>query len=144
MSVVWRCRKEDLDPQFAADVDKLLADSPFSWYVIWGKRSLLIQRVLYEKYLAGGPKAAPPGKSAHNFGLAVDVVLDDPSKPGLQMLWNNKLAGWVWLIAAVARHPRLHSLWKIGDYDHIERYRWHDHIQKETVLPDPQLALALG
>lgn len=27
----------------------------------------------YRRYLAGGPLAAPPGESAHNFGLAVDI-----------------------------------------------------------------------
>lgn len=36
-------------------------------------RSLEEQQVLYQKYLAGGPLAAPPGESAHNYGLAVDI-----------------------------------------------------------------------
>ncbi len=41
---------------------------------------------LYKAYRAGGPRAAPAGASGHNFGLAVDLVLDaDAVKPGLQL-----------------------------------------------------------
>lgn len=49
-----------------------------------GMRSYAEQAELYKKYLAGGPIAAPPGKSNHNFGLAFDVTMfkwnDDPEK----------------------------------------------------------------
>lgn len=36
-------------------------------------RSLEDQSALYQKFLSGGPRAAPPGQSAHNYGLAVDI-----------------------------------------------------------------------
>lgn len=36
-------------------------------------RSLQDQATLYQKFLRGGPRAAPPGESAHNYGLAVDI-----------------------------------------------------------------------
>lgn len=47
-----------------------------------GLRSYEEQEKLYKAHLAGGPQAAPPGKSNHNFGLAFDITLfkwnDDP------------------------------------------------------------------
>lgn len=114
-----------LHPQFRQDVEKLLTESPFSWYVTHGYRPLKEQLVLYNAYLAGGSKAAPPGKSAHNFGKAVDVVLDvDPDKPGLQPSWDLKLAGWVWLLVKLTLHPRLKSGVSFNDGDHIEQYKW--------------------
>jgi peptidoglycan L-alanyl-D-glutamate endopeptidase CwlK len=49
-----------------------------------GLRSYEEQEELYRKYKAGGPVAAPPGESNHNFGLAFDVTIfkgsDDPEK----------------------------------------------------------------
>jgi hypothetical protein len=125
-----------LEPQFKADVEKLLSESPYHWYVTFGYRSNELQKVLYDKYLAGGPKAAPPGSSAHNYGLAVDVVLDiDAEKPGLQPSWNTKLAGWLWLFAKVKLHPRLKSGVSFGDGGHIERYKWQKHKDWRGTLP---------
>lgn len=125
--VKWLIDSSKLEPQFRTDIFILLSSSPYPWYVTSGWRGMKEQADLYMKYVHGGPKAAPPGKSAHNFGLAVDVVLDDPNKNGLQMLWSIKLPGWIWLKAAVWKHPRLHSLWSIGDWPHIERYKWYDY-----------------
>ena len=124
--IVWRTVDPNkLHPGFRADIEKFLGDSPFTWYVTYGYRSLAEQLTLYNAYLAGGPKAAPPGKSAHNYGKAVDIVLDiDPDKPGLQPTWNVALAGWVWLFAACKLHPRLKSGVSFNDADHIEQYKW--------------------
>jgi hypothetical protein len=36
-------------------------------------RSCEVQQDLWERYQAGGPLAAPPGKSWHNLGLAFDL-----------------------------------------------------------------------
>jgi len=44
-----------------------------------GYRSLAKQRTLYNRYRRGGPLAAAPGNSAHNFGLAVDIAF--PGEP---------------------------------------------------------------
>ena len=41
--------------------------------VISGTRSLAEQAELFEKFKAGGPLAAPPGRSNHNYGIAFDV-----------------------------------------------------------------------
>ncbi len=41
--------------------------------VISGTRSLEEQTILYQKYQQGGPLAAPPGRSNHNYGIAFDI-----------------------------------------------------------------------
>lgn len=128
--ITWKggTRPECLEPQFYQDVVELLSHSPYSWYVTFGHRSLEQQAELYRIYRAGGAKAAPPGKSPHNFGLAVDVVLDiDSDRPGLQASWNTVDAGWVWLFDALEAHPRLHSGVGFGDGGHIEKANWTAH-----------------
>lgn len=124
MSVIWRVPKSGLKLPFRYDVDKLLDESPWPWVVTYGYRSLEEQKALYDIYLAGGAKAAPPGKSPHNFGLAVDVALDGEPAPGLQPDWVLSHPGWVWLFDAVFDHPRLHSGRDFGDSDHIEAVNW--------------------
>jgi hypothetical protein len=123
--ITWRCSPASLDQKFLEDVASLLGNSPYSWYVVSGYRSIPEQIALYKKYQAGGPRAAPPGRSAHNFGLAVDVVLDlDSAKPGLQPSWNTKLPVWLWLKAKCAVHPRLKNGWSFNDWPHVEAVGW--------------------
>jgi len=70
---------QDLDPTFAAKVDQLIAASQGKIYLTSGYRSDALQAQLYqqavEKYGAtqAGNWVAPPGKSNHNRGLAVDL-----------------------------------------------------------------------
>lgn len=120
--VHWICSREGLEPQFWTDVDDLLRTSPYIWNVIYGFRTLAEQEKLYKIHLEGGPLAAPPGKSAHNFGLAVDVQLFKPGTDDLE--WNVKAAGWQWLFTNIEPTPRLHSGIAFGDFDHIERFNW--------------------
>lgn len=124
--IYWRNIKPELLYQpFRIDVEKLLSESKYSWYVTDGYRSPERSDQLYEIYLNGGPKAAPGGLSAHNWGLAIDVSLDgDDVKEGNQPTWNAKAAGWIWLWATIAKHPRLSSGIKFGDGPHIQRYNW--------------------
>ena len=126
MPIDWqKVNPADLDPVFRSDVEAFLTASPYTWGVVYGLRSLALQKELYDKYVAGGPRAAPPGRSAHNFGLAIDVVLDgDPTKPGIQMDWVTTHAGWLWLKAQSIAHPRLRTGWKYADYGHIEAVDW--------------------
>ena len=126
--IIWQVDSHLLQKDFALDVEKLLVDSPYTWYVTSGWRSTKVQTKLYELYKAGkGGKAAPAGKSAHEWGLAIDVVLDGSLKPGLQMLWDTKHEGWLWLAWAIRKHPRLHSGMWFSDWPHIERYQWEKH-----------------
>ncbi len=49
-------------------------------------RSYERSAALKRAYDLGGPRASGPGKSNHNFGLGVDLVLDiDAVKPGVQL-----------------------------------------------------------
>ena len=49
--------------------------------IVSGHRSLAQQSALYARYRAGrGGRAAPPGASAHNYGLAIDVLITPAGK----------------------------------------------------------------
>ncbi len=120
MSVTWRVSKSQLRQPFADDVDKLLADDLDEWVVTEGFRTSEYQQTLYDKYLQGGPLAAPPGHSAHEKGLAIDVSLVQNKRTN----WNYKDPAWRRLINKIHLHPRLHSLDDHGDSDHIEAVNW--------------------
>jgi hypothetical protein len=128
--IIWgKIDPELLEPQFRKDIEDLLAPSQWTWYILYGRRTREQQQALYDKYLAGGPKAAPPGMSPHEYGLAVDIVPDnDPEKSGLQPQWNISNPAWEWLFEMVHRHPRLHSGKSFNDADHIERFHWKEHV----------------
>lgn len=114
-------------PSFVEDLNELFSSDPADWYVICGFRSIAESDRLYKIYQDGGPKAAPGGKSPHNFGLAIDFVLDgDIENPRLQPEWNERHPDWIRIRGAVDAHPRLHGGWWFGDGDHIERTKWHD------------------
>ena len=128
MSLVWRAAPEGLQPEFREDLERFLAGSPYNWYVLEAYRTPARSAALYAAYKAGnGPKAAPAGKSAHNWGLAVDVVPDIMAKPGLQPSWDIKRKEWQWLKLASIPHPRLTVGWRFGDWPHIQRFRWKRH-----------------
>lgn len=119
----WRVDANELEPGFRKDVEDVLA-SPYDWYATYGYRSLELQADLYKKYLQGGPKAAPAGQSAHNFGLAIDIVLDASNAPGLQPNWDITRPEWQWLFKTLAAHPRLKSGVSFNDGGHIEKFNW--------------------
>jgi len=57
-------------------------------------RSPAKQRILYERYIRGESSlpAAPPGKSKHQFGLAFDMVTEDPDAVGA--FWKQMGGKW--------------------------------------------------
>lgn len=65
-------------------------------------RSCELQRELYERYKAGGPLAAPPGKSGHNLGAAVDLYRATPSERRVM-----RRHGWSDLLPADPPHQNL-------------------------------------
>ena len=121
--LAWVCSQDGLEPEFKSDMDELLTSSPYTWHVMYGYRTIELQEKLYEIYLAGGPKAAPPGHSAHNFGMAEDLQLIVNGKAE----WNTNHPGWQWLFEKVKAHPRLHSGVGFGDADHVEKYKWYNY-----------------
>ena len=46
-----------------------------------GYRDSRLQAVLYARFKAGGPRAAPPGHSLHEKGLAVDFLIYRQGQP---------------------------------------------------------------
>jgi hypothetical protein len=87
-----------LDPKARIDFEQFMLHAKAlasmfgcDYVAISGTRTWEEQAALYKKYQAGGPKAAPPGYSWHNFGTAIDCgvfhgsdrTYCDESKPDL-------------------------------------------------------------
>lgn len=126
--IIWRAKSDFLNPGFLTDVTAFLESSPYTWYVLEAFRTFERSDQLYADYKAGlGPKAAPAGKSAHNYGLAIDVVPDIHGRTGLQPSWDIRRKEWQWLKLHSIPHPRLTVGWRFGDWPHIRRYRWKRH-----------------
>lgn len=76
----------DLDLLYPPFMERLvecigdLLDQGYPYRVYSGYRSYDEQTKLYQAFLAGGSRAAAPGRSAHNFGLAVDCALQKAPK----------------------------------------------------------------
>lgn len=115
-----------MNPDFVKDIKDVFGPSQWNWLVTEGFRSIERSNTLFAAYKAGtGPRAAPGGSSAHNFGLAVDVVFDgDPVKAGVQPDWNTSKDAWQWLLKTIKAHPRLSSGAGYHDWPHVERYQW--------------------
>jgi hypothetical protein len=129
--ITWRkgVDPKALNPAFLADVVSVLDPSPYRWLVTYGRRTTAEQAALYATYQAGGPRAAPPGKSPHEFGLAIDVCLDgDTATVEIEPDWNTSHPGWLWLFEAIWQHPRLHSGRSFQDACHVERLGWPNFI----------------
>lgn len=127
MSITWDVKQSELDKEFGNDIDMLLGASPYAWVVTYGFRSMAEQKALHDKFLDGGPLAAPAGRSAHNFGLAVDVAINVDGKI---VSWSENGPEFPWLWAACAKHPRLRSGHTFppqapADDDHIQAVKWY-------------------
>jgi peptidoglycan L-alanyl-D-glutamate endopeptidase CwlK len=90
---------DDLDPRVRPLVDTFLASAandtpPIDLLVTCTRRTNDEQAVIYAKgRTAPGPRVtnAPPGQSAHNYGLAIDVVPVVNGKPdwiGADPVWH--------------------------------------------------------
>jgi hypothetical protein len=124
--IVWgNVDPELLDPAFRMDVEAVLGELPSRWKVTQGRRSTAYQADLWAKYQEGGPRAAPPGMSPHEFGLAIDVVLDDDATTSkIEPNYRVTDSRWLALFDAIWKHPRLHSGRSFQDADHIEALGW--------------------
>lgn len=86
--------------------------------------TLAEQNALYQLYLKGGPKAAPPGLSYHNYGVAIDFCLlhkdgsvsfnmeedmdHDKKADWMEVVNSFQYKGWKWGVS-------------FGDNDHLEK-----------------------
>ena len=88
---------ESLRRDAAASFHRMATSARAEGIALWvtsGYRTRKEQRLLYERYRKGlGPKAARPGRSNHQRGLAVDVVVGDEESPTYR-----------WLAANACRH----------------------------------------
>lgn len=115
MSVLWQVKREEVNEQLASDIDDVLGKSAYSWAVYRGHASTEQQALLYKKYKAGGPLAAPPYHSAHEAvgptGLAASLAVDVARLTGNgQEVWDyDRHPAWQWLWDVVRLHPRMHS-----------------------------------
>jgi len=68
----------------------------YSGTVTSGKRSRAEQSRLYQNYITGRSTlpAAPPGRSAHEYGLALDFVVDQGKNSPQQAKAMDLLRGW--------------------------------------------------
>lgn len=127
MPLYWRkIESRLLMPEFVQDLSDVIGPDESDWYVTTGFRSIEESDRLFDLYKNhNGPKAAPGGQSAHNFGLAVDFALDgDTATPRLQPEWNERHPAWIRLRGLIDASPRLHGGWWFGDGDHIEKTQW--------------------
>lgn len=76
----------ELRDRWARGIQDFLNDNPdYDCNIAFGYRSLAQQRDLYNTYQRGGPKAAYPGNSWHNWGAAIDFVIIQ----GRSALWDS-------------------------------------------------------
>lgn len=106
-----------LQPDFADRAQQwiqAMRDNGYDPVLHYGYRSPQEQQVLYQKYLAGGNKAAAPPYSYHTYGRAFDWVNRNAKTGNLE--WNND--------SAYAFGQKLASQFQLtgisGDNDHIQ------------------------
>lgn len=99
-------------------------------------RGIPQQRTLYLAYKRGGPRAAPPGDSAHNYGLAGDVLIIPPD--------GEKMDKWEWATATFRGRRAYRALHRVAkryglvsiidrapdDPFHLQVPNWRNYIGK--------------
>ena len=97
MDAISEARLSLVAPALAKKARDLASVLSFPIRVTQGLRSWNEQAKLYAQgRTAPGPivTRAAPGHGWHEFGLAVDVVPDDPNQPGFQPDWNQTHPQW--------------------------------------------------
>lgn len=138
--------QEGVDAALASDLEACLGALPGRYVAVEGHRSAERADALHAAFVSGeGPRAALAADSAHccTPAFAIDVQLENAADGAV---WYPDMEpgedpnayqlrcpeGWRALWAAVWRAPRLHSLWTLGDGDHIERLHWRLECQRES------------
>jgi hypothetical protein len=74
--------------RFAKGVQSFLSSNPdYDLSIAHAYRTIAQQKELYRKYKSGGPKAASPGSSWHNYASAIDLVIIKDGRAD----WTNSL-----------------------------------------------------
>lgn len=72
-----RVNLDKIEPDFLGNILEVVArcrERGWLYVATLGYRTIPEQTALYARYKQGGPKAAPPGYSAHQYGLALDFA----------------------------------------------------------------------
>ncbi len=91
-------RLDDLHPAFRPAAEFLVEVAEFNRIpvrVTSTYRSCRAQKALYDEWIMGARRlpAAPPGRSLHNIGLAVDISASPEALRALGDLWTS-WGGW--------------------------------------------------
>ncbi len=92
-------------------------------------RSVTESNLLYAKYRAGGPRAAPGGESSHNFGLAADEALIIAPSPKRVVRWD---PGDFDILGEEAGKLGLHWGHGYGDDPHVS---WPGFVSAQELAP---------
>lgn len=118
-----RIEEAQLYPPFLARVVRMLngclgRSPPASYVATLGFRTFEHQDRLWRIHKAGGPRAAPPGLSAHNYGIGIDFARDgDLERAGLQPVWHSRDYT---ALGEEAKRAGLGWGGKFGDRPHVE------------------------
>jgi hypothetical protein len=126
-----------LYPPFVALLDDVLDACEARgrrYYAIRGYDSPDAQKALFLASVAGtGGKAAPPWRSQHQVGLAVDFNLDeDMARAGLQLPKTPRTAKHFRVLVEEARRAGLHSG---ADYNDSPHVGWNAYISGSSLAP---------
>lgn len=140
----WRIDLGLLYPEFAERLLNVLAlarQRGQDFYPTEGHRSFFRSNQLHKAYMDGGPKAAPAGFSAHNYGIACDLAADsNHDVPGLQTAWEDPAyAKRFDILKTVVPECGLHWGGEFGDRPHIG---WPGFVNKKQLTPLYQLWIA--
>ena len=128
---------DTLEPDFRASLEQILAEvsaaTGLTWVCYCGRRTMKEQADLYEKgRTKPGPKVtnAPPGSSAHNYGLGGDC--GPLVTGGHDIWWDAPAAIWEKYGEICEKH---YITWGghfrgIVDKPHCEHPRWESERQK--------------
>ncbi len=105
----------------------------FDYWSEFGYRAMSLQAQLHEAWKAGkGGRAAPPGLSGHQYGIADDSTHDsDVKSPGLQPDWVPEN------YAVLGEEAKREGLWwgvSINDRPHVQDERYVDGNQLGVLL----------
>jgi len=120
--VIWDVPRAPIDGTLANEIDTI----PGDWAVVQGFRTKAQQDALYAQGRTTPGDIvtqAPYPRSAHCWGLAVDVARVTPSG---QRVWDYAHPAWQQLQLFVNNSPHMHGGWHfpIADNDHIQSVDW--------------------
>jgi len=121
---------ESLEPEFRTKVEQLIAAienvTGRKWIITAGRRTMAEQEALYNQGRSTPGNIvtkAPAGSSAHNFGLAVDLV---SIKENGDADWSDNYEGWKQLADLAVEMGLTAGMYfkSLTDRPHVEDKSW--------------------